>query len=158
MVMARAPYDRGTSIHIPAWWRALLDSSLEGEERTHQQLAEELSKLAGRADAWDRSKVTNFINDENTTVEMALAFSKLYPSIPRIVFYPRSYREAMALEATSSRYPASTPDYDGRADEMDTSAEGHTRPVSSLDEEGRDPDRQPPGAPRRGPHAPRRGP
>lgn len=141
MVMARLPLDRGISIDIAEWWWEMLEMALEGETANQTALAIKLSAAAGRVPAWDRSKVTTFLQRKNTTVEMALAFSKLYPTLPRVVFYPRTRAEAVALEATSSRFPEPeppTPDhsraataYDAAADELERSADDHMRTLSS---------------------------
>lgn len=158
--MSKSGDDRSQAADPPKWWLDLFHQERERRKRAndnarlhkmtqpYQETVVELGKLlatqVGRASgAWHHSAVSNFINGERYTREMAEAFSRLY-NLPRFEFLLRAATladawkyEAMAGDRTFTANPDPTPrvsEVDQRAAALMESAEDQIASVESAHE------------------------
>jgi hypothetical protein len=124
--------------------RELVDARKEEMGESLGQLGARLAEAVERKRPWDHSAVSRFLNEEVTTVPMAEAFSELF-GIPRPLFVPHSWDEAVALNATAKRYAGkvTTPEQSRRLAEVDELLAKETQ-KARLDRDGHaaDDDRQ----------------
>lgn len=144
MLMAAKPdkKPRGTPTILPAWW--LDEIRVHTQGRTLEQLAADLSALSPREEAWDRSTVGKFLKGKWPTIELMLAFSKLF-SIPPPVVVARSLGEAHHLAKEARKYDvidgASNPEKAARVtvldkalDQLEESVRDQTERLDSINE------------------------
>jgi hypothetical protein len=156
--MSKIGDDRGQATDPPTWWLDLFNAErlrrLEENANARQekrkpphvegvvQLGAELATIVGRPKPWNHSAVSNFINGERYTREMAEAFSILY-GLPRfeVIIHFNTRDKAQEIEMLLGRHgftrpvpPPRVASVDQLAAALTESAEDQIAPVPSRDE------------------------
>lgn len=157
--MSRSGDPRGEGVEPPAWWLKRFHDERERRKREDDKAAAngnpkpyaegvvdlgiDLAEKIGRPRPWNHSVVSNFINGERYTREMAEAFSLLY-DIPRFEAVVRAETEAQAIElemflrrfarSSQSGNVSRVESVDQRAAELTELAEDQIDGVKSIDE------------------------
>lgn len=135
------PKVRGTPVSLPPWWLERANRVSEG--RSLSELAEQLSRVAGRDPGWDRTTVGKFLRDEFPTYELMLAFCALFEELLQPVFIADSYEEAHQLLVTTRRVRGndSTPEKEARRavlmkarEQIEQAVKDQTRSLESENE------------------------
>jgi hypothetical protein len=137
MNMSTPARKRANGVDLPEWWLQKVNALVDERDESMVELGKSLAVAAGRDRPWSHSIVSRFLENQNTTIDMAEAFSALL-GIPQPFFVPRSLDEAIALTATAKRYEvkATTPEQSRRLAEIDALLESETR-AATLDRSGR---------------------
>lgn len=153
--MGKQGDQRGIGVEPPPWWvelftrthqarqkendRARADGDPEPYETRLTQLGEILAEIAGRDGKWSHSQVSNFVNGNAYTMEMANAFATLY-EIPRfeIAIRADSEERAREIERFAKRFHGPTASgrivrIDQAASKLQESADRQTERVTSSD-------------------------
>lgn len=134
---------RGVPAILPKWWLDELNKRIG--DAAKETVAAEVSKGQPRDVAWDRSTVAKFLKGKWTTIELMLAFSKVY-KLPPPIIVARSLGEALHLRDESTKYDVDGEDesglekalriarLDASLEELEIEVADQTEGVNSLDE------------------------
>jgi hypothetical protein len=96
---------RGHPIPVGTWWLNLARGLIESDERDLTRLGEDLAKRVGRADPFSHSQLSRFRSGKiGATLELAEALCAEFTRLPRPVFFPQSYEEAVHHSSVVDRY------------------------------------------------------
>lgn len=142
--MARGKGERGDSIDIQSWWMDLVNEMVDKRPEKLVEIGARVAELVGRKAAWDHGAVRRFLDNEVTTREMAIGFSR-FLGIPQPYYDARTPAEAFDLQRVHDRYSQpseSNPDkvrklsvLDQAADVAEEEIDRHMERVESPDDE-----------------------
>lgn len=91
---------RGSRSPVPQWWLKVAERRFRQEQPTLtlSTLGAKLAEAVQRPKPWRHPSVLRFF-DGQPTAEMADAFLRLFPELPRYVYFPEDEIEANAFEA-----------------------------------------------------------
>lgn len=113
MKRARLPASKnyGTSVPVGAWWIRMAEGEVmrtiiaRGMKPTHHTAGVVLALAAGEAEPWSHAKMWRCFSGKMTD-DVVRAILVLCPHLPRPVYYPRDYAEAIAYEEERRRADA----------------------------------------------------
>lgn len=87
----------GTSAPIPYWFAEAVDRKRREKRLTLIELGVAAAKAAHRPRPWRHPSIHRFFNG-SPTAELAEAFCRLFPELPRWAYYPQDEEEAFDYE------------------------------------------------------------
>lgn len=143
MIHGSVPRTRARSLVVPRWWLDAAQAAAAQSGMGLVALGEALARTVKRDPPWNHGSISRFIRGERVTDDLVEAFVAHF-DLPRPVYYPRDYAEAVIYKTASEISDAAARksadekrerrlrDLDEVAEQMAAPAPSQTRTVVSA--------------------------